>query len=446
MIHNKRGQAELKNHSACPLYAWIAGLGRERSEVGMHSRVLAAIIVIFLANAGCERVVIGEPIKVGVLFSLSGVMAAREASVKDATLLAIEEINARGGLLGRKIEPVLADGKSDWATFISEAKRLITQEKVKVVFGGWTSESRKALKPLFEKYNHLLIYPVHYEGLEQSPNIVYTGAVPNQQIIPAVKWCLDRGWKRFFLVGEDCLFSRAAHEIVRAQAHALGGQIAGEHYLMPGAREAKNVAQNILSLGPDVILNTLSGNASINFFVELRRAGVTPEKIPVFSFNLDEQALTGMDPKIAAGNYGAQNYFQSIVSAENTAFVNAFRRKYGESRVIDDPAEAGYFGVSLWAQAVEDARTDEVDAVRKALQGQSLSAPEGIVYVDPETQHTWKIVRIGVVREDGQFLIIWTSEKPVRPAPYPLIKMKPEWEKLVEDLYQGRAPEGNSWE
>lgn len=403
----------------------------------MRSRVFAAIIAILLGCLGCGKVAIREPIKVGVLHSLSGPMAATETSVKDATLMALAEINARGGLLGRRIEPIVVDGRSDWATFAAEAERLITKEKVSVVFGCWTSESRKTLKPLFEKYNHLLIYPVQYEGLERSPNIIYTGAAPNQQIIPAVKWCFDRGWKRLFLVGSDYLFSHAAHEIIKAQANALGGQIVGEDYLLPGTKDVANVLQKILLFKPDVILNTLTGDTNVAFFTELRRAGVTPDRIPTLSFSLGEQELTGMDPKTVTGDYGSRNYFQSVISEENKVFVEAFKKKYGKDRVLDDPVEAGYFGVYLWAQAVEDAETDDVNAVRKAILGQSFSAPEGVVYVDPETQHTWKTVRIGIIKEDGQFSIVWTSGKPVRPAPYPLSKLKAEWEKFVEDLYQG---------
>ncbi len=402
----------------------------------MRLKVIAAVLAVLLGSLGCGKVAIGEPIKVGVLFSMSGAMAPIETSVKDATLMAIEEINARGGLLGRRIQPVIADGRSDWATFSAEAERLITKEKVCVVFGGWTSESRKALKPLFEKYNHLLIYPVQYEGLEQSPNIIYTGAAPNQQILPAVKWCFDKGWKRLFLVGSDYLFSHAAHEIIKAQANALGGEIVGEDYLLPGTKDVAGVIQNIFNSKPDVILNTLTGDTNAAFFTELRRAGVTPDRLPTLSFSLGEQELTGMDPKTVAGNYGSRNYFQSIASEENKVFVAAFKKKYGANRVIDDPVEAGYVGVYLWAQAVEDAATEDVNAVRKTIQGQSFSAPEGIVYVDPGTQHTWKTVRIGVIKEDGQFSIVWTSGKPVRPVPYPLSKLKAEWEKFMEDLYQ----------
>jgi urea transport system substrate-binding protein len=374
---------------------------------------------------------------------MDGTMAISEKPVLDATLLAIEELNAQGGLLGRRIEPVIANGKSDGATFAAEAERLITQEKVSVIFGCWTSASRKAVRPVVERHDHLLIYPVQYEGLEQSPNIVYTGAAPNQQIIPAVKWCFDRGWKRFFLLASDYIFPRAANEIIRDQVDALGGEIAGEEYLLLGAQDVSRAVEKIVQAKPDVILNTLNGDTNIAFFRELERRGVTPETIPTLSFSIAEHELLSMDTKAMAGNYAAWNYFQSVPSAENKSFVNAFKKKYGKDRVTDDPIEAGYFGVLLWAQAVTEGGTEEVRAVRHAMKNQSFSAPEGIVYIDPGTQHTWKTVRIGVVTEDGQFRIVWTSEKPVRPEPYPPSRSRSEWDKFTEALYQGW---GNRWD
>ena len=409
----------------------------------MRSKIIATVIVILLAGTGCGKVAIREPIKVGILHSLTGTMAISETSVKDATLMAIDEINAHGGLLGRKIQPIVVDAKSDWPSFAAAAERLITRDKVSVVFGCWTSASRKTVKPIFEKYNHLLIYPVQYEGLEQSPNIVYTGAVPNQQIIPAVKWCFDKGWKRLFLVGSDYIFPRAANEIIKAQVQALGGEIVGEDYLPLGTKNVAQVVANILQMRPSVILNTLNGDTNVAFFKELRRQGVKPSLCPTLSFSMGEQELLSMDLKHMAGDYVSGNYFQSVSTAENKDFVTAFKKKYGADRVTDDPIEAGYFGVYLWAQAVQDAGTDEVNAVRKAMRGQSFSAPEGIVYVDPETQHTWKTVRLGIIKEDGQFLIVWTSGKPVRPVPYPLSKLKAEWDMFIDGLYQAW---GQRWE
>lgn len=398
------------------------------------------IVVIFisiLAIAGCGIGVYKKPIKVGVLHSLTGTMAISERSVKDATLLAIEEINARGGLLGRRIEPVIADGKSDWPTFAAEAERLITEEKVSVVFGCWTSASRKNVKPVFEKLNHLLIYPIQYEGLECSPNIIYTGATPNQQIIPAVKWFFDNGKKRFFLVGSDYIFPRSANEIIKTQILILGGEIVGEEYIPLGSENVKSAVGNIVITQPDMILNTINGDTNVSFFDELRKAGITPDKIPTLSFSIAEDELRSMNPKIMVGDYAAWNYFQSVDSEENTNFVSNFKKKYGDDRVTDDPMEAGYFGVYLWAQTINSIGTDDVEKVRRSMKGQSLLAPEGIVYIDSDNHHTWKTVRIGRIRADGQFDIVWTSGKPIRPEPYVSYKTKSEWVQFIDGLYEG---------
>lgn len=268
-----------------------------------------------------------QPIKVGVLHSLTGTMAISATSVCDATLLAIEELNAAGGVLGRRIEPVVADGKSDWPTFASEAERLITREHVAVVFGCWTSAGRKTVKPIFEKHDHLLFYPVQYEGLEQSPNIIYTGAAPNQQILPAVKWSFDHLGRRFFLVGSDYVFPRTANAIIKAQVTALGGEIVGEEYLRLGSSEAAAVVQKIVQARPTVILNTINGDSNVAFFAALRGAGITPARIPTVSFSLAEGELRHMDARTMAGDYAAWNYFQSVDSPENRRFVEAFRAR-----------------------------------------------------------------------------------------------------------------------
>ncbi len=407
----------------------------------VHDGAIAiTLLVILCVVAGCEKA--SEPIKVGVLHSLTGTMAISEKSVRDATLMAIDEINAKGGVLGRQIQPIVVDGKSDWPTFAAEAERLITQEKVSVIFGFWTSASRKTAKPVFEKHNHLLFYPVQYEGLEQSPNIVYTGAAPNQQIIPAVKWAFDQGHRKFFLVGSDYVYPRLANEIIKLQVAALRGEIIGEEYALLGSNNVADMVQKIVKTKPDIILNTINGDTNVVFFEALRAAGVTPEKIPTISFSIAEDELRSMNPGKMAGDYAVWNYFQSIDSKENREFVRRFKDKYGADRVTDDPIEAGYFGVYLWAQAVKDAGNVDVSAVRKAILNQSFNAPGGIVTVDSENQHTWKTVRIGRIKADGQFDIVWSSDKAIRPVPYPVYKSKTEWEKLLADLYNGW---GQNW-
>ncbi len=409
--------------------------------------IASLLVFIFLIAGGwgawASWGVRKQPIKVGILHSLSGTMAISESSVRDATLLAIEELNARGGVLGRQIEPVVADGRSDSPTFAREAERLITEERVAVVFGCWTSASRKTVKPVFEKHNHLLLYPVQYEGLEQSPNIIYLGAAPNQQIIPAVKWSFDNLGRRFFLVGSDYVFPRTANAIIKAQVTALGGEIAGEEYLRLGSHEVEAVVQKIVQTQPTVILNTINGDSNVAFFEGLRRAGITPARIPTVSFSVAEDELRQFKVSLMAGDYASWNYFQSVNREENRRFVAAFRARFGSERVTTDPMEAAYFGVHLWAQAVTEAGTTVVSEVRKAVLKQSMAAPEGIVSIEPHTQHTWKTVRVGKIRSDGQFEIVWSSEHPISPVPYPAFRSPPEWESFLEELQNGW---GGGWE
>jgi urea transport system substrate-binding protein len=378
-----------------------------------------------------------NPIKVGVLHSLSGTMAISEKSVVDATLLAIEELNRKGGLLGRQIEPVVADGRSDWPTFASEANRLIAEEEVVVIFGCWTSASRKTVKPVLEKHDHLLFYPVQYEGLESSPNIIYTGAAPNQQIIPAVKWCADHLGKGFFLVGSDYVFPRTANAIIKDQLAAIRGEVLGEEYILLGSSKVDEAVQRIIDTRPDVILNTINGDTNVAFFRALRAAGITPDKIPTMSFSVAEDELRTLGVENMVNDYACWNYFQTVDTPENQRFVDAFRKKYGDDRVTDDPMEAAYFGVHLWAQAVRDAGTVEVKTVRERLGNQTYRAPGGIVYIDAENNHTWKTVRIGRIRADGQFEILWSSGKPVRPVPYPVYRSPSEWHSFLDGLYTG---------
>jgi urea ABC transporter urea binding protein len=376
-----------------------------------------------------------DPIRVGVLHSLTGTMAISERAVVDATLVAIEEVNRSGGVLGRPVEAVVRDGGSNWSTFASEAERLILQDRVAATFGCWTSASRKHVKPIVERLRHLLFYPLQYEGLEQSPYIVYTGAAPNQQIIPAVRWAADNLGRRFYLVGSDYVFPRTANAIIRHVVEILGGAVVGEDYLLLGSRDSRPIVERIQGVQPDVILNTINGDSNIAFFEDLHRAGITPDKLPVMSFSIAETELSTMNRAYVAGHYAAWNYFQSINREENRAFLSRLHEAYGTSRVAADPMEAAYVGVHLWALAVKDAHSIETEAVRRALGDQSFPAPQGVVYVDPETQHTWKMVRVGRIRSDGQFDIVWESGKPVRPAPYPPYRSRAEWDAFLQTLY-----------
>lgn len=359
-----------------------------------------------------------DTVKVGILHSLSGTMAISEVSLRDAELMAIEEINESGGLLGKKIEPVIEDGASDWPTFAEKAKKLLQKDKVVTIFGGWTSASRKAMLPVVEQNNGLLWYPVQYEGMESSPNIFYTGATTNQQIVPAVSWLLQNKGKKFFLLGSDYVFPRTANKIIKAQLKAEGGQLVGEEYTPLGHTDYSTIISKIKDVKPDVVFNTLNGDSNVAFFKQLKDAGITAKDLTVMSVSIAEEEIRGIGGDVLAGHLAVWNYFQSTDTPENKVFVEKYKKKYGKDRVTDDPIEAAYFAVHLWAEAVKKAGSFDVDKVKKAADGIEYKAPGGTVKIDGETQHTWKIVRIGEIQPDGQFKELWNSGEAVKPDPY----------------------------
>jgi urea transport system substrate-binding protein len=357
-------------------------------------------------------------IKIGILHSITGTMSMSEVSVKDATLLAIEEINTAGGVLGCPLEPIIEDGESDLQTFAQKAKQLLLEKQVAVVFGCWTSASRKAVLPVFEQLNGLLFYPVQYEGLEQSPNIFYTGAAPNQQIIPGINYLLSQGKRKIFLMGSDYIFPRTANLIVKAQLAVYDGELVGEEYIALGSMDVSATIAHIQAIKPDAIFNTLNGDTNIAFFQKWREIGITPEQLPIMSVSIAEEEVRAIGPENIANHLVVWNYFQTVDTPENKSFVSAYQAKYGQNRVTDDPIEAAYFGVYLWKKAVEKAGTIEVNKVRKAAKNIEFTAPSGLVKIDAKTQHTWKTVRIGKVRLDGQIEEIYNSAKPIQPDPF----------------------------
>ncbi|HWQ72129.1 MAG TPA: urea ABC transporter substrate-binding protein [Desulfitobacteriaceae bacterium] len=360
----------------------------------------------------------GETIKVGILHSLSGTMAISEVSVKDAEMMAIEEINAQGGVLGKKIEPVIEDGASDWPTFAEKAKKLLLQDKVATVFGCWTSASRKAVLPVFEENKGLLWYPVQYEGMESSPNIFYTGAAPNQQIVPAVEWLFQNKGQKFFLLGSDYVFPRTANKIIKAQVAALGGEITAEEYTPLGHTDYSTVINKIKASQPDVVFNTLNGDSNVAFFKQLKDAGITSKDLTTLSVSVAEEEVRGIGAANIQGHLVSWNYYQTTNTPENTEFVKNYKAKYGADRVTDDPIEAAYDGVYLWAEAVKKAGSTDVDKVKEAAKGLEFKAPEGTVKIEGENQHLWKPVRIGEVMEDGLIKEIWSTPEAVKPDPY----------------------------
>ncbi len=362
----------------------------------------------------------GDTIKVGILHSLSGTMAISEKSVVDAEQLAIAEINAAGGVLGKQIEAIVEDGASDWPTFAEKSKKLISQDQVVTVFGCWTSASRKAVLPVYEQENHLLWYPVQYEGQECSKNIFYTGAAPNQQIEPSVDWLLENKGKEFFLVGSDYVFPRTSNTIIKAQLAAKGGKTVGEDYLPLGNTEVTPIITKIRVALPNggVIYNTLNGDSNVAFFKQMQGAGLGPDKYPSMSVSIAEEEVKAIGTEYLKGHYAAWNYFMTVDTPANKKFVDAFKAKYGADRVTNDPMEAAYIQVYLWKQAVEKAGTaDDLDKVRAAALGQTFEAPEGTVTLE-KNHHLAKVVRIGEVRDDGLFEIVYSTDKAVAPIPW----------------------------
>ncbi|MCM3715354.1 urea ABC transporter substrate-binding protein [Halalkalibacter oceani] len=359
-----------------------------------------------------------EQIAVGILHSLSGTMAMSETSVRDAELLAIEEINEAGGVLGKEIVPIIEDGASEPNIFSERATKLLQQDGVDVIFGGWTSASRKAMLPVVEDNNGLLFYPVQYEGMEASPNIFYAGAAPNQQIVPAVDWLLENEGTEFFLLGSDYVFPRLANQIIKAQLEENGATLVDEQYTPLGHTDYNTIISRIRESQPQVIFNTLNGDSNVAFFKQLSDAGITADDVTILSVSVAEEEIRGIGADVLEGHYASWNYYQTTDTPENETFVAKYKEAYGEDRVTGDPIEAGYFMVHLWAQAVEAAGTTDVDAVREAAAGIEFNAPGGPVVVDGDNQHVYKTVRIGQIGADGQFTEVWNSGEPVKPDPY----------------------------
>jgi urea transport system substrate-binding protein len=397
-----------------------------------------ALVAAVLGGIHVLRPDPAPPIRIGVLHSLSGTMAESERPLVDAVRLAVEEVNAAGGLLGRRVEMVVADGRSDARVFAAEAERLIVSDRVSVLFACWTSACRKAVKPVVEKHRHLMFYPLQYEGLEQSPAIYYTGSAPNQQIIPGTRWALDALGRRVYLLGSDYIFPRTANLIIRDVVRANSGTVLAERYRPLGEADFSAVIAEIRALRPDVVLNTLNGDSNTHFFRALHRASLGT--VPVVSFSLAEEGLKAIGAGAFHPNhYAVWSYFQSIPGEANRRFVAAFRQRYGAGRVTSDPIEATYVGVRLWAQAVRDAGTDEAEEVNRAMLQQSMAAPSGIAAVDRGTRHVWKQVRIGKARADGQFDLVWNSGNALRPVPFPDYRAQFEWQRLVTEL-TGTSP------
>jgi urea transport system substrate-binding protein len=394
----------------------------------------AALAAIGLGSTGLYAQ--GKTVKIGVLHSLSGTMAISETVLKDTVLMAVDEINAKGGVMGYKIEPVVVDPASNWPLFAEKARQLITQDKVAVVFGCWTSVSRKSVLPVFEELNSLLFYPVQYEGEEISKNVFYTGAAPNQQAIPAVEYLMSKDGgsaRRWVLLGTDYVYPRTTNKILRAFLKSKGVAESDimEEYTPFGHADYQTIIAKIKKFASEgkktAVVSTINGDSNVPFYKELGNQGLKATDVPVVAFSVGEEELRGVDTKPLVGHLAAWNYFMSIKAPANAEFVKKWST-YAKAKSIaghkdrpltNDPMEATYIGVYMWKQAVEKAKSFDVDKVRTATYGQTFKAPSGIVSkMDERNHHLHKAVFIGEVRADGQFDVVWKTKGPVRAQPW----------------------------
>jgi urea transport system substrate-binding protein len=399
----------------------------------MKNAALAASAVTVAPWGTLARAADG-PIKVGVLHSLSGTMAISETALKNTALMTFEEINAKGGIMGRKIEPVVVDPASNWPLFAEKARQLITQDKCSAVFGCWTSVSRKSVLPVFEELNGLLFYPVQYEGEELSQNVFYTGAAPNQQAIPAVEYLMGAdggGAKRIFLLGTDYVYPRTTNKILRAflKKKGLADDAIEEIYTPFGHSDYQTIVGNIKKFaagGKTAVVSTINGDSNVPFYKELGNQGLKATDVPVVAFSVGEEELRGIDTKPLVGHLAAWNYFMSVKSPENTAFMKKYKDwakankvPNADKVVTNDPMEATYVGIHMWKQAAEKAKSIEVDKVRTAMAGQTFKAPCGFTLkMDETNHHLHKPVMIGEIQGNGQFDIVWKTDKALRAQPW----------------------------
>jgi len=361
----------------------------------------------------------GDTIKLGFLNSLTGGMAISEQTVSNVLHMAADEINADGGILGKQIEYIQEDGATDWPTFAEKTEKLLTQDCVAAIFGGWTSSSRKAVKPVVEEHNGLFFYPVQYEGLESSPNIYYTGATTNQQIIPALDYLAAQGVKTLFLAGSDYVFPRTANAIIKLYAAELGIEIVGEEYVPLDKDDWTTQVAKIVAADPDYVFNTINGSSNVGFVKAYYDAGLTPETTPIISVSIAEEEAPAMGHEVT-GNYASWNYFQSMDTPNNPAFIERWKAYPGSSGVTSDPMEAAYISLYLYKALVEAAGSFDVDAINAAaLENEiTVDAPEGVVTLDGENHHISKPGNIGRINADNQFDIVWSSDAFIDPDPY----------------------------
>jgi len=398
------------------------------------TRLIAALAALALVVGGAwslrQMDARKDPVRLGILMSRSGPMAASEEPVVEAALLAVEELNEQGGLLGRPVEAVEADGASDPAVFARQAGKLITDAGVSTILGCWTTASRKAVRAVVEARNNLLIYPMQFEGLEQSKSVIYTGAAPNQSLVPAVGYAVGRLGRRVFLVGTASFYTQASMEIAADHAKMLGAEVVGRQMFgaESGEPELQELVRAVAASKADVLISTLSGDVAAALLARLRQRGLGPERLPAMLIGLSEPEAARPAAGPLVGHYSAWSYFQSLPGADNTQFLRRFRARYGAHRVVGDAMQTAYSSVGLWAQAVRLAHSTDPRIIREAILSQSVAAPEGAVQVDPNTQYTWRRARVARLNADRQFEVLWESAGALEPVPYPGSRHKAEWE------------------
>jgi urea transport system substrate-binding protein len=402
-----------------------------------RSFLKAAVLSASIAAMGglATSAYAADTIKVGILHSLSGTMAISETALKETALMTIEEINAKGGVLGKKLEPVVVDPASNWPLFAEKARQLLTQDKVAVTFGCWTSVSRKSVLPVYKELNGLLFYPVQYEGEELEKNVFYTGAAPNQQAIPAVEYLMSKeggSAKRFVLLGTDYVYPRTTNKILRAFLHSKGvkDEDIMEEYTPFGHSDYQTIIAKIKKFAGEgkktAVVSTINGDSNVPFYKELGNAGLKAKDVPVVAFSVGEEELRGVDTKPLVGHLAAWNYFESVKNPENEKFIKMYRDWAKKAKlpkadtvVTNDPMEATYVGIHMWAQAVEKAKSTDTDKVIAAMGGQTFTAPSGFTLkMDETNHHLHKPVFIGEVKGDGQFNVVWKTKGPVRAQPW----------------------------
>ncbi len=369
------------------------------------------------AKEGCVDTS-GDTVKVGSINSLSGGLAVSESVIHDAIAMAVDEINAGGGVLGKQLTLIAEDGASEPTLFAEKAQKLVNDDCVAVVFGGYTSASRKAMLPVFEDANALLYYGQQYEGLESSPNIYYTGATTNQQIIPALDYLKQQGVKSLYLIGSDYVFPRTSNAIVKAYAQANGIEIKGEDYAPLGTTNFATIVNKIRTAQADAVFNVVVGDSLNSFFREYRNSGLTPEVMPVMSMCVGEEEVRSIGADTLVGQLSSWNYYQTLDTPTNKTFVTDFTARLGANRVTSDPMESAYTAVKLWQATVEKAKSFKVADIQSAAGGVTIDAPEGSVTIDGENHHVTKTARIGRVSPNGLIQQVWASPEPIAPDPF----------------------------